>query len=194
MGQYGPETKKPSLLTPYPLMEHLNAFDYYNEFFVEFLLRKLPNLKLVDVGEECLNRTRVFALFNLKSLEILRIGMRSFYLGDQERSDGLFHIADCPKLSLIQIDHFSFADYQEMTLENLPSLESIYLGTLSFLYAPLFSLTGFAFSRGRRLDLPQLQAVQLSGGAFSYVHTIAMESIPLSAVANRLAKTHLSES
>ena len=150
VGQYGPETAKPSSLTPHPLLiENINVLDQNTDLYVEMLLRKLPNLKLINVGEGSLNRTRVFALFKLKSLETVRIGLRSFYLSDQERSDGLFHIADCPKLTLIQIDNIAFADYQEMTLENLPSLESIYLGILAFLYAPTFTLTGFAFARAQ---------------------------------------------
>ena len=147
VGQYGPETAKPSSLTPHPLLiENINVLDQNTDLYVEMLLR---NLKLINVGEESLNRTRVFALFKLKSLETVRIGIRSFYLSDQERSDGLFHIADCPKLTLIQIDNIAFADYKEMTLENLPSLESIYLGILAFLYAPTFTLTGFAFARAQ---------------------------------------------
>lgn len=106
VGQYGPETAKPSSLTPHPLLiENINVLDQNTDLYVEMLLRKLPNLKLINVGEESLNRTRVFALFKLKSLETVRIGIRSFYLSDQERSDGLFHIADCPKLTLIQIDN-----------------------------------------------------------------------------------------
>ena len=150
VGQYGPETAKPSSLIPHQLLvESINVLDQNTDLYVEILLRKLPNLKSINVGEVSLNRTRVFALFKLKSLETLRIGLRSFYLSDQERSDGLFHIADCPKLTLIQIDNLAFTDYKEMTLENLPSLESIYLGILAFLYAPTFTLTGFAFARAR---------------------------------------------
>lgn len=194
VGQYDPETAKPLLLTPHPLLvENINVLDQNTDLYVEMLLRKLPLLKSINVGDDSLNRTRVFALFKLKSLETVRIGIRSFYLSDQERSDGLFHIADCPKLTLIQIDNIAFADYQEMKLENLPSLESIYFGILTFLYAPTFTLTGFAFLRVQLLDLPRLRDVLLCTSSFSYVQTITMESMSRFAVANRLAHAYVAE-
>lgn len=149
MGQYGPEIKKPSELTPSPLLlKYLTISDNYNDLFVEFMLRKLPLLDSIDVGRNCFNRTRVVVLFNLKNLKSLRIGIRSFALNSQERSDGLLHIANCPKLVSIVANGFAFADYQEMVLENLPSLITIDLNMSTFIYAPLFSLIGFAFPRG----------------------------------------------
>ena len=70
VGQYGPETAKPSSLTPHPLLiENINVLDQNTDLYVEMLLRKLPNLKLINVGEGSLNRTRVFALFKPKAVQ-----------------------------------------------------------------------------------------------------------------------------
>ena len=70
------------------------------------------------------------------------IGQQSFRISDEERSDGSYRIVNCPKLKSIQIGYQSFQDYHSFELNNLPSLQYIYMGAFCFNYAPSFSLTG----------------------------------------------------
>lgn len=71
----------------------------------------------------------------------------SFVIGADKRNDGVYRIANCPKLKRIKIGLRSFIDYQSFELTNLPSLQSIDIAEYCFLYAPSFSLTGMSEKR-----------------------------------------------
>ena len=108
----------------------------------EFILRGLPALKSIVIGEKCFGKVRVFELDRLDELESVVIGKKSFRFGYDERNDGSYRIENSPKLKSIQIGYRSFDDYHSFELNNLPSLQSIDIGDYCFYYAPLFSLTG----------------------------------------------------
>ena len=108
----------------------------------EFILRGLPALKSIEIGNSCFGKVRVFELDGLNELESVVIGKESFmYSRYYERNDGSCRIVNCPQLKSIQIDTNTFWDYHSFEL-NLPSLQSIDIGNMCFNYAPLFSLTG----------------------------------------------------
>ena len=95
------------------------------------------------IGDECFGKVRVFELDGLSELESVVIGRESFMISRYyERNDGSCRIVNCPKLKSIQIGFESFEDYHSFELNNLPSLQSIYMGGYCFYYAPSFSLTG----------------------------------------------------
>ena len=106
----------------------------------EFILRGLPALKSIVIGDYCFGNVRVFELDGLSELESVVIGHHSFRSGG-ERNDGSYRIANCPKLKSIYIDGFSFKDYHSFELNNLPSLQYNVINNNCFEYAPLFSLT-----------------------------------------------------
>ena len=109
----------------------------------EFILRGLPALKSIVIGDECFGKVRVFELDGLGELESVVIGRESFMISRYyERNDGSCRIVNCPKLKSIQIGHWSFYDYHSFELNNLPSLQSIVIGDYCFHYALSFSLTG----------------------------------------------------
>ena len=108
----------------------------------EFILRGLPALKSIVIGDDCFGKVRVFELDELSELESVVIGERSFRIDKKERSDGSYRIVNCPKLKSIQIGNESFRDYHSFELNNLPSLQSIDMDDYCFYYAPSFSLTG----------------------------------------------------
>ena len=85
---------------------------------------------------------RLFELDGLSELESFEIGERSFRITDFRRSDGSCRIVNCPKLKTIQIGNQSFGDYHSFELKNLPSLQSIDVGSSVFSWTPIFSLTG----------------------------------------------------
>ena len=99
-------------------------------------------LKQIVIGDYCFRSVRVFELDGLGELESVVIGGSSFRIRDYERNDGDYRIVNCPKLKSIQIDYESFQDYHSIELNNLPSLQSIDMGSHCFYWTPSFSLTG----------------------------------------------------
>ena len=108
----------------------------------EYILRGLPALKSIVIGDNCFGNMRVFELDGLCELESVVVGQKSLRMSGSERSDGSYQIVNCPKLKSIKIGYESFNDYHSFELNNLPSLQSIDMGEQSFYWAPLFSLTG----------------------------------------------------
>ena len=113
----------------------------------EFILRGLPKLKSIVIGEECFLTTRTFELDGLNALERVIIGRWSFAdvnsyedVKTSQRTDGNYTISNCAHLKSIQIDDAAFGDYRFFSLTNLPSLESIVMGAYSFYHAPSFAL------------------------------------------------------
>ena len=116
---------------------------YNDESVTELKLSGLARLKRIVIGEWCFGMVRVFELDGLSELESVEIGSGSFWISGYERSDGSYRIVNCPKLKSIQIGDHSFNDYHSFELSNLPSLQSIYIDSWCFYWAPSFSLTGF---------------------------------------------------
>ena len=114
----------------------------------EFILKGLPKLKSIEIGDECFLTTRTFELDGLNALERVVIGRWSFTeindlneIVNSQRTDGNYTISNCAHLKSIQIGEVSFGDYRFFSLTNLPSLESIVIGAYSFSHAP-FALQG----------------------------------------------------
>ena len=110
----------------------------------EFILKGLPRLKSIVIGNDCFRTTRTFELDGLNALERVVIGRWSFAdvndfddVKNSQRTDGNYTISNCAHLKSIQIDNVSFGDYRYFSLTNLPSLESVVMGAYSFYHAPL---------------------------------------------------------
>ena len=108
----------------------------------EFILRGLPALKSIVIGNNCFKAVRVFELDGLSELESVVIGQRSFRISTQRQSNGSYRIVNCPKLKSIQIGQNSFYDYQLFEMNNHPALQSIVIGQSCFYYGLPFSLAG----------------------------------------------------
>ena len=115
----------------------------FNEVKSFILHSFIHSLKRIVIGDECFGKVRVFELDGLDELESVVIGSESFRISGNKRNDGSCQIVNCPKLKSIQIGYHSFLDYHSFELNNLPSLQSIDIGSgQCFYYAPSFSLTG----------------------------------------------------
>ena len=115
----------------------------------EFILKGLPKLKSIEIGEDCFVTTRTFELDGLNALERVVIGRWSFAdvnsyddVKNSQRTDGNYTISNCAHLKSIQIDDVAFGDYRFFSLTNLPSLESIVTGIYSFYHAPFALQSG----------------------------------------------------
>ena len=130
-------------------VESIEEIDTCNDYEgTELILKGLPKLKSIVIGEECFLTTRTFELDGLNALERVVIGRWSFAAVESyedvkksKRTDGNYTISNCAHLKSIQIDDVAFGDYRFFSLTNLPSLESIDMGAYSFYHAPSFALT-----------------------------------------------------
>ena len=115
--------------------------DYFNRVY-SLVLSNNADLKRIEIGNNTFGSVRVFELDGLRELESVVIGIGSFHISGSERTDGSCRIVNCPKLTSIRIDSYSFSDYHSFVLTHLPSLQSIDIGYHCFISVPLFSLTG----------------------------------------------------
>ena len=129
------------------LMDSSNTVTIPNGYFnrnniASFNISNNGVLKSIVIGDNCFGKVRVFDLDGLSELESVVIGESSFRIDKYERNDGDYRIVNCPKLKSIQIGHNSFQDYHSFELNNLPSLQSIYIDDYCFDWVPSFALTG----------------------------------------------------
>ena len=143
----------PSELAPNPLTVETISINSglcssYNG--TEFILRGLPTLRHIVIGDDCFGTVRLFELNGLSKLESVVIGKKSFTYAKTDddimfyvtRTDGTYRSVNCPKLKSIQIGEYSFGDYHSFELGNSPSLQSIDIGEDCFYWTLSFSLTG----------------------------------------------------
>ena len=112
----------------------------------ELDLTFMPNLRLLEVGDECFYGVEEVKLIGLDQLERVVIGQRCFTrcrLGRAHNdSSRHFYLKNCKRLRELTIGKWSFSDYSVCEIENLPSLEGIKMGELQresgmFWYASL---------------------------------------------------------
>ena len=113
----------------------------------EIVIQGLPYLKSIVIGDNCFGSVRLLNMNGLYELESVVIGEKSFSVTptnpwNSKRTDGEYHITNCPKLKSLQIGDLSFGDYHSFELAALPSLQSITMGQSCFYGATSFSLTG----------------------------------------------------
>ena len=92
------------------------------------------NLESIEIGDNCFESVKTFKIDGLNRLKSLKIGKNSFtgakYRGGSNKSKS-FHILNCESLELIEIGEYSFSDFGgQFELKNLPSLQSIQIGTI----------------------------------------------------------------
>ena len=123
-----------------------------NKGGTSFILRSLPELKSVNIGDDCFGKFRTFELDSLVKLESVVIGQKSFTYaktddeiwnnGKDNQRGGSYRIVNCPKLRSIRVGNYTFGDYHSFEISDLPSLQSIVFGVRNFYWTSSFSLTG----------------------------------------------------
>ena len=104
----------------------------YGKYVTTFELSNYPNLKRIEIGNNCFVKVKSFQIDGLNRLKTIKIAHNSFtqkkYGNDASKS---FHILNCESLESIQIGESSFSDFAgEFELKNLPQLQSIQIGTI----------------------------------------------------------------
>ena len=113
--------------------ESYEVRDNSHNYFLRFKLSGYPNLKRIEIGNDCFGRVKTFKINRLNRLNSIKVGERSFtqekygFNNDKSKS---FHILNCKSLRSIQIGYHSFNDFGgEFELKNLPQLQSIQIDT-----------------------------------------------------------------
>ena len=94
-----------------------------------------PQLKSIEIGDECFMYVNKVKLIGLNQLESVVIGQNSFTKKNSwPRFIHLyrhFYLKNCEKLRVLKIGRYSFSDYSVCVIENVPSLEVIEMGDLN---------------------------------------------------------------
>ena len=109
--------------------------------------RVFPQLKSIEIGNECFENVNKVKLIGLNQLERVVIGMNCF---TREKNSAWpdynphrhFYLKNCERLRELKMGRYSFSDYTVCRIENVPSLEVIEMGdlnreSLNFYYASL---------------------------------------------------------
>ena len=94
-------------------------------------LSSFLNLRVFEVGDECLKNVTEVKLIGLSQLERVVIGKHCFRRIDSCNSKGHFYLKNCERLRELIIGCYSFSDYSVCVIENVPSLEVIEMGELN---------------------------------------------------------------
>lgn len=95
---------------------------------LDFASMGFTNLRSIKIGFECFQYVERFVIDGLERLETVEIGTRCFINSDEERTNGVFRIANCPNLIQLEIGFSSFAKFSQFELCNVNSLQSIKFG------------------------------------------------------------------
>ena len=102
----------------------------------------MPNLQVLEVGNECFVNVNEVKLVGLNRLERVVIGDDCFIRSTEYNPNRHFYLKDCERVRELKMGRYSFCDYSVCEIENVPSLEVIEMGKMDdegdiFLYASL---------------------------------------------------------
>ena len=88
----------------------------------------LYSLRLIVIGDDCFATTPSVTFARLPRVERLLIGRHCFSVEDEQDSS-VFSVMNCPMLRELSVGSCSFQHYSMCSIKNLPSLETVALGT-----------------------------------------------------------------
>ena len=91
----------------------------------ELKMNPFTRLKVLDIGNACFVRVKVFEMIGMHALETVRVGTRCFL-----NKEGVFRLKGCQRVKEVRIGSLSFSDYSYCEIESVPSLEVIEIGDL----------------------------------------------------------------
>ena len=104
----------------------------------------MPELKSIEIENECFKNVSELKLFGMKMLKKVLIGNNCFTKKKSENDKNVYglYVKNCELLRELKIGNYSFCDYSVCEIENVPSLEVIEMGELNeesynFRYASL---------------------------------------------------------
>ena len=99
-------------------------------------LSLFPQLKSIEIGDDCFMYVNKVKLIGLDRLESVVIGKNSFIreknsAWPRSNPDRHFHLKNCERLRELKMGRYSFDDYSVCEIENVPSLEAIEMGRMN---------------------------------------------------------------
>lgn len=91
---------------------------------------RLNRLKVVEVGENCLNDVNGMVINGLEELESVVIGAHSL-TGTADANSRLV-IQNCPKLASVKMGDDTFMNYASFVIKNCAQLNSLWMGNATF--------------------------------------------------------------
>ena len=104
-----------------------------DDSFTVLNMTRFVNLRVFEVGDYSFNYVEEVHLIGLSKLERVVIGDYSFTLSRWEERydpDRHFYLKNCERLRELKMGCYSFSDYTECEIENVPSFEMIEMGEL----------------------------------------------------------------
>ena len=104
-----------------------------NEKMSVFDLSVFPQLKSIEIGNECFMYVNEVKLIGMDQLERVVIGESSFTKKKNDANNDPsrhFYLKNCERLRELKMGRYSFSDYSVCEIENVPSLEVIEMGEL----------------------------------------------------------------
>ena len=146
----------------------------------------VTNLERLEVGDDCFAHLEEIRMVGLKHLQKVKIG-KNCACSDKKRRkvnpNSRFIVNDCAALQELEIGVRSFPDYVVCDIQNVPSLETIRIGSIedrsyNFLFSSLELKSG-ALSVESCVDLPKLTTVEIGEFAFYQCVNVLFESCRL---------------
>ena len=143
----------------------------------------VTNLERLEVGDECFAHVEDIRMVGLKHLQKVKIGEKCACSDKTRRKvnpNSRFIVNDCATLTELDIGARSFSDYVFCSIQNVPSLETIRIGSVedrsySFMFSSLELKSG-ALSVESCVDLPKLATVEIGKFAFYQCVSVLFES------------------
>ncbi|KAM7453842.1 hypothetical protein BLSTO_05405 [Blastocystis sp. subtype 1] len=142
----------------------------------------MPNLKKLEVGDECFEYVNEVKLIGLSQLDSVVIGDNCF---TKEKSDwpeynayGRFYLKNCERLRELMIGCYSFSDYSVCEIENLPSLEVIEMGERVYWDESSNGSYNFYFASLELKNMPSLKSLLFGESAFEQGSRVVFENLP----------------
>lgn len=143
----------------------------------------VTNLERLEVGDECFDHLEEIRMVGLKHLQEVKIGEKCACSDKTRRKanpNSRFIVNDCVALKELDIGACSFPDYVVCSIQNVPSLEMIRIGSVedrsyNFMFSSLELKSG-ALSVESCIDLPKLATVEIGKYAFYQCVTVLFES------------------
>ena len=98
----------------------------YGNKIKRFTLSNYPNLKTIEIGDDCFGKTTTFVIDGLKSLETIKIGSNSF------SNAATIQLSNLNSLESIEIGNDCFGSVKTFKIEGLNRLKTIKIGKNSF--------------------------------------------------------------
>ena len=143
----------------------------------------VTNLERLEVGDKCFAHVEDIRMVGLKHLQKVKIGEKCACSDKTRRKvnpNSRFIVNDCAALTELDIGARSFSDYVVCNIQNVPSLETIRIGSVedrsySFMFSSLELKSG-ALSVESCVDLPKLATVEIGKFAFYQCVSVLFES------------------